>query len=72
MKSRRSNTINLAIVLFGILAILMPQVHAQTSKEPYAVMAPLAEYLMADRPAEIQLVVPLPRLLYLSRQKCWC
>ena len=55
MKSRRSNTINLAIVLFGILAIPMPQVHAQTSKEPYAVMAPLAEYLMADRPAEIQL-----------------
>jgi hypothetical protein len=55
VKSKGSEIITIAVLLLAMLPIPMSQLQAQTSKEPYATMAPLDQYLMTDRNAEIQL-----------------
>lgn len=52
MNRNKATTSTFAVLLLGTL--VSPAL-AQTPREPYPVMAPLAQYLMPDRDAEIQL-----------------
>jgi hypothetical protein len=52
---RMSEIAAVAVLTLGVLLSAARQGHAQTPVELYPGMAPLAQYLMADRDAEIQL-----------------
>jgi len=55
MKRKIGEAAAIAAWMLGILLSATCQTHAQTPQGPYPAMAPLAQYLMADRDAEIQL-----------------
>jgi hypothetical protein len=53
MNSGKSRTIAIRTLVLGIVLSTPWQAHAQEVKTPYPQMAPVAQYLMADRSAEI-------------------
>ena len=55
MNRKRSETNTVTVWMFGVLLSAACLSHAQTPEGRYPAMAPLAQYLMADREAEIQL-----------------
>jgi hypothetical protein len=55
MKSKIGEFATIAVCMLGILLSATCHGHAPTPQGPYPAMAPLAQYLMDDREAEIQL-----------------
>jgi hypothetical protein len=55
MKSKMGEIAAIAVCMLSILLSATCQAHAETPQGPYPAMAPLAQYLMDDREAEIPL-----------------
>jgi hypothetical protein len=55
MKRKIWKIAGIGVWMLGALLSAACAAHAQTPPEPYPAMAPLAQYLMTDRDAEIQL-----------------
>jgi hypothetical protein len=55
VKGKIGESATIAVCMLGILLSATCQAHAETPQGPYPAMAPLAQYLMDDREAEIQL-----------------
>ena len=55
MKRERVWTIALSVFVLGVMLSGAWRAHAQDAKAPYPTMAPIEQYLMADRNAEIAL-----------------
>jgi hypothetical protein len=55
MKRNTPRTLALTIFALAVVLAAPSQAHAQDTKSPYPTMAPLDQYLMADRNAEISL-----------------